>query len=399
MEANYHLPKDVVDSFQELITSYNRPDLTSIEKTKNLKKINKLVKQHLDPESSESAKQIKNLLKEVKIRSDDVRHWSKIMKKIEEVLPTTSDKNLPLELLAVILENPKDLDSLSKSNKHFHQLLKSPRSLNFFLDKFSSQLSPEKRYELALKCGDQLTKLDLSEYKEFDDEKLKELKKVCPHLQFLNVAGTSITTLDHLPEGLRELSLKDCKNLIAEELTKLASFSKLEILDVSGTKIANLDHFPNNLKTLNLAYCVGLTAEELTKLASFSKLENLDVSRTKIKRLDLPKDLKMLNIAICVGLPPIELTKLASFSKLKDLNASVTQIQSLDQLPRGLENLNLTACYGLKKEDLLKLSSFDQLRLIYIPLSIYECYDEAVSVLKANNKTVKIGQFAELGNT
>lgn len=33
MEANYHLPKDIAISFQDLIASYNNPNVGSTEKT------------------------------------------------------------------------------------------------------------------------------------------------------------------------------------------------------------------------------------------------------------------------------------------------------------------------------------------------------------------------------
>jgi hypothetical protein len=43
----------------------------------------------------------------------------------------------------------RDAASLAQTNKRFNKLLTHPASLARFLEKFSSQISPQKRFELA----------------------------------------------------------------------------------------------------------------------------------------------------------------------------------------------------------------------------------------------------------
>lgn len=294
--SSYLIPKDL-SNLQGLINAYEK-EADSGAKTENLKKINAAVENILENEEKQPikvAEEIKKMLRnvtKVTVQMEEIQLWKEIMNKIEKISPTSSTaayKNIPIDINLQIAEELNDKDMGA-----FIELLKDPQFFIRLLEKFNfTELSPELRFKIALRCGKELKDLDLSDYPEFDDDKLKLLTNACPNLESLNIAGTSITTLI-LPKGLIKLNLSDCNRLPAEEFKKLDnSFSKLEILNLSNTRINNTkEDLPNlpSLKTINVRYCKYFDLGKFAmQFSSFPNLGEILFTNPKVLKISLPR--------------------------------------------------------------------------------------------------------------
>ncbi|XP_062073920.1 putative disease resistance protein At4g19050 [Humulus lupulus] len=164
-------------------------------------------------------------------------------------------------------------------------------------------------------------------------------------LQIFNLSNTPMKTLPSLSNlsNLRELFLKDCKNL--EKLPEMEELTNLEILDVSGAtslkEIQNEQLTTSKLRKLLLKDCESL--QKLPALKDSENLEELNLSGCKVLKINKQ-----------------------SFEgrSLRILNLSETQIQNLSSLSTpNLRQLILAKCTELKELPLSSLSKLEELNL------------------------------------
>lgn len=281
-----------------------------------------------------------------------------------------------------------------KVNKRFKEVLRNPSKLSSFLERFSSQMSPEKRFELALQCKDKLGKLDLRDFSEMSGLQLERLVNDCPNLTSLNLskciglAPVDFYLLDslkklkkldvshsqfndiclpHLPPELLELSFMNCEQLTAEGLkqyltgglTVLSPLKNLKVLNLSNTRIddAVLHLLPQGLQKLYLINCQLLKADGLKVFSSFKELKTLDLTNTSIDDeglRSLPQGLQEFSLVNCQQITANGFKALSLFKELKVLILADTLIddEGLRSLPQGLQELNLMDCQPLTADGL-----------------------------------------------
>jgi len=297
----------IPSNLPSLINEYKKNlEIPTEKPSQKLEKIKDAVQELLSSHpTKENAQEIRKELKALTVQSNDIEIWGKIFGAIEKVSPSSqgSIEQLPVDLYEAFIRelDLKGIYFLAQTNKKFHEFIYSPKSLSFLLNKYSALFSPQKRFELALLCGIELTQLNLSKFNDLNSEQLKQLKEKCPNLKSLDLSYTSLDSLI-FPDNLKEL------NLYSSEIKKL-------------------DTLPKSLIELNLGRCHKLKEEEFENLNnSFTALEKLDVSKTKIAKLSmLPKSLKELGLNDCANLKQQELKKINElFSELK-LDAGSTQ--------------------------------------------------------------------------
>lgn len=147
-------------------------------------------------------------------------------------------------------------------------------------------------------------------------------------LETLNASSTKISSLEGLPDSLRELDVSD---------TPLGSLQfvprHLRSLDIRGTKVRDLRDLPPRLEVLKIS---GPAIRGLKSLGPHLRELYLEDFEDEIIS-DLPRSLKELHLAgrsfgKLKGLPP----------DLKVLTLRGTRISSLKGLPPALQELDLT---------------------------------------------------------
>jgi Leucine-rich repeat (LRR) protein len=210
-----------------------------------------------------------------------------------------------------------------------------------------------KRYELTL-IGP-----DVSKRIETDGNQLPDNMFKIRHLNFLEIAKTSLENLSEKIAGLENLSsLMLHTNKLKSIPAELGSLKHLGHLDLSNNQIATLPDQMQNLSELKVINLSGNLLTRLFPLEKLSKLAVLNISRNKFTVL--PADLGCSKLE---NLSQID----ASFNELVDVNAELVALPALKQL--NLENnqlgqvpSNLCKCERLK-EILLKNNKLQDNRL------------------------------------
>jgi Leucine-rich repeat (LRR) protein len=211
-----------------------------------------------------------------------------------------------------------------------------------------------KRYELTL-IGS-----DVSKRIENDDNQLPDILFKVRHLNFLEIAKTSLENLSDKVKGLENLSsLMLHTNKLKSIPVELGSLKHLSHLDLSNNQITALPSQLQNLSELKVINLSGNLLAELFPLENLSKLAVLNISRNRFALLPVDIGCEKLE-----NLSQID----ASFNQLVDLaNVDIIQLPSLKQL--NLENnllekipANLCKCERLK-EILLKNNKLQDNRL------------------------------------
>lgn len=214
-----------------------------------------------------------------------------------------------LELLTLHMEQlPGDLESVT-------QLTSLSLTNNMYIDDWRQlrQLRQLRRLDLG---GCSRTPAELADME---------------HLTWLDLSSRFGIRWQHLPRGLRYLSIRRC---LEERLPEqLAALTRLETLDVHATPLAgtpNWQHLPRSLRSLDLSKCqVHQVPDEL---AALSQLTRLDLSENNLGGAEaslqhLPLSLRHLGLCQCGMTRPqaeAELRRLTGLTTLLFVEPLVT---------------------------------------------------------------------------
>lgn len=198
---------------------------------------------------------------------------------------------------------------------------------------------------------------------------LHGLDELCPNLVILNVAHNSLTHLNGVPPGVREL---DVSHNLLSDMACWTGLRNLHILNISANKnITNLDGFGDlvHLRTLRAAAC---SIKNIDGVKVLDGLLDLQLPSNKLKAVDFGRtnfsQLESLNLA-CNKMESI--TNLSRLISLRDCQLShnlLTEIVPAGRRgPDALETLeadnNLVDMFNLKQYPSLRYAMLDYNKL------------------------------------
>jgi hypothetical protein len=192
--------------------------------------------------------------------------------------PVLSDlEKLPNDLLLTIFTklNAEERENLSQTSTFLANKSISPIVLASLFER--ELVPPHKSLEFAKMAGIFLTKFHPINSKVTDQE-LKEIFKVCPNIQQLNLSGCTRLTdaaIGKLPKGLLSLNVHRCR-LTGATMNELPQgLLSLNVSRATRLKDAAMDELPQGLQSLDLSGCYWLTDDIIDKLPQNLKFVNL----------------------------------------------------------------------------------------------------------------------------